>query len=1066
MIEETGQNMDYQTKIRKTDAIRRVVFGLLILAVITGSAQGAIYYVDSSGGSDLNTGLSSGSPWKTIDRVNDSMSRFLPGDSILFKRGSTFSDAYLNITVGGEEGHPLVFGAYGSGNRPLFRHATYAVVCTRNNLRDIVIQDLHCMDQTGGGAIIFVGVSRNITIARCYVENQSNNGIFIKMCDTYLIEDCEVHTCGNACITIYGSPEDKITNGIVRNNICSGALTNDGINIHKDDYGNHAGANHLFENNVCYDCAENGIDVTAGSYITLRGNETFLSGEAGLLLGDTPHTICDRHYSHDERIGIHVGGATHLTLTNSIIYNAFYHTLTIAPSTSASDIHLYNNTLAYGPDSTGLLMDINEKVSNITARNNIFTTAQYDRPKTYIRFAGGATPASAEADFDYNIFWRRDGISNDRFNDQTQGNFSFSEWRSIYGQGQHSYFTDPLLKNLASEDFHPLVASPAVDSGTDVGLDCDFDGCVVPQGSAPDIGALEYASGTPPVPVTATASATPSSGYAPLAVAFSGNASGGSSSYSYTWSFGDGGTSTSRNPSHTFSQAGNYTVTLTVRDDQGSSDSDSLIISASRQIAALNASAAASPVSGTAPLAVSFSGSASGGISPYSYAWVFGDGGSSGSQNPTHTYNQAGTRTATLTVTDTAGSTAAASVQIIITAPVSPLLASAAGTPTSGLAPLPVSFTGGASGGTTPYSYHWAFGDGAVSSDRNPDHTYSQAGTYSAILTVTDNSGLQNADSVSVTVSSGSSQSELSISTATGAPAPGWGGTTNPGPGSLELATGSQIRLEAAPNLNYRFARWTGDVALPDAYGRAIDLTMDRDRNVTAHFYTRCGDVNGDLTVSPTDSQMVFEIFLGMIPNLTTAQKENADVNVDGTPDAPMVTPSDAQAIFEKFLGISELPGDCSCEQRARTSETSLLGDIDTAGNDLPAGPGVMIQNPNWQPGREVTIPVVLEDPFQLTAFGFDLAFPAGSLEFVRMNVTDLSSRFVQFDTNCPSEGVLRVGGYSEKTVTGEGGSVLFEMVFKVHENPKEGLSITKQYDDFKTSPFKFIKSKSVKGSR
>ncbi|HKC26893.1 MAG TPA: PKD domain-containing protein [Jatrophihabitans sp.] len=69
----------------------------------------------------------------------------------------------------------------------------------------------------------------------------------------------------------------------------------------------------------------------------------------------------------------------------------------------------------------------------------------------------------------------------------------------------------------------------------------------------------------------------------------------------------------------------------------------------------------------------------------------------------------------------------------------SPLTAAGSANPTTGNAPLTVSFTGSASGGTGPYSYSWNFGDGsATSSTQNPGHTYSSAGTYTAILTVTD----------------------------------------------------------------------------------------------------------------------------------------------------------------------------------------------------------------------------------------------------------------------------------------------------------------------------------------
>src|SRR5437773_4235307 len=53
-----------------------------------------------------------------------------------------------------------------------------------------------------------------------------------------------------------------------------------------------------------------------------------------------------------------------------------------------------------------------------------------------------------------------------------------------------------------------------------------------------------------------------------------------------------------------------------------------------------------------------------------------------------------------------------------------PLQASATGTPRSGPTPLTVSFTGNASGGTGPVSFHWDFGDGTSSSEESPSHTY------------------------------------------------------------------------------------------------------------------------------------------------------------------------------------------------------------------------------------------------------------------------------------------------------------------------------------------------------
>ncbi|HSB15924.1 MAG TPA: glycoside hydrolase family 44 protein [Bryobacteraceae bacterium] len=82
--------------------------------------------------------------------------------------------------------------------------------------------------------------------------------------------------------------------------------------------------------------------------------------------------------------------------------------------------------------------------------------------------------------------------------------------------------------------------------------------------------------------------------------------------------------------------------------------------------------AAASPLSGTAPLAVSFDGDGSsdsdGTIA--SYAWNFGDGATGSGVTVSHTYNAAGTYTATLTVTDNQGATSSDSVSIAVSSDV------------------------------------------------------------------------------------------------------------------------------------------------------------------------------------------------------------------------------------------------------------------------------------------------------------------------------------------------------------------------------------------------------------
>ena len=89
--------------------------------------------------------------------------------------------------------------------------------------------------------------------------------------------------------------------------------------------------------------------------------------------------------------------------------------------------------------------------------------------------------------------------------------------------------------------------------------------------------------GTANTPPVADLLAAPLGGPAPLPVDFSGVLSSdpGGTVVGYGWDFGDGGTSTEAEPSHTYASPGNYTVTLTVTDNAGATDTASQVIDVS-----------------------------------------------------------------------------------------------------------------------------------------------------------------------------------------------------------------------------------------------------------------------------------------------------------------------------------------------------------------------------------------------------------------------------------------------------------------------------------------------------
>lgn len=167
-----------------------------------------------------------------------------------------------------------------------------------------------------------------------------------------------------------------------------------------------------------------------------------------------------------------------------------------------------------------------------------------------------------------------------------------------------------------------------------------------------------------------------------------------------------------------------------------------------------------SPISGTVPLAVQFTDLSSPGPSgPITgRLWNFGDGTTSTAVNPAHTYLHVGVYTATLRVTGTgADGTTSISHTVTVTAvgavAPTPPVASFTATPTSGLVPLSVSFTGTSMpGGSGPITGQlWDFGDGTTSTNPNPSHSFTTAGPHTVILTVTGTSP-DGSDSASQTI--------------------------------------------------------------------------------------------------------------------------------------------------------------------------------------------------------------------------------------------------------------------------------------------------------------------------
>ena len=225
-----------------------------------------------------------------------------------------------------------------------------------------------------------------------------------------------------------------------------------------------------------------------------------------------------------------------------------------------------------------------------------------------------------------------------------------------------------------------------------------------------------------PAPVVNFSTATTSS-CGGTAIAFSNTTTG---SPVFTWNFGDGSaTSSLATPTHAYTTAGTYTVTLIA--SQGSCG-DTLV--RSNYISIYN-----QPLSSFSTNAVClddssrFTNLSTGNGDPLTtYAWDFDDGLTSSSISPAHFYQNAGSYNVTLTV-----STAHCTDDTTIVVAVSDLPAVAfAPSSTTACDGATIQFTNSTTGSNT---YSWDFGDGGSSLATSPSHTYTTPGVYTVTLT-------------------------------------------------------------------------------------------------------------------------------------------------------------------------------------------------------------------------------------------------------------------------------------------------------------------------------------------
>jgi len=221
---------------------------------------------------------------------------------------------------------------------------------------------------------------------------------------------------------------------------------------------------------------------------------------------------------------------------------------------------------------------------------------------------------------------------------------------------------------------------------------------------------------------------TPQTACAGEPFTFDGIAAGVSS---VNWDFGDGNTSTLTDPVHVFNGSGTFNVSMSAT--AIGNGCTSTVTYPVTVLAAPNVGFTTDPSNGCIDLQVAFTNTTTGGDF---HSWEFGDGNTSASNSPFHTYTVAGNYTVRLISSNVTGCVDTTYAQIVAH-PLPDAVFSIA--PSTSCGPETVVQTTNDSQGAVGFS--WDLGNGTTSALNQPTITYTEPGTYVITLTATNQFG-------------------------------------------------------------------------------------------------------------------------------------------------------------------------------------------------------------------------------------------------------------------------------------------------------------------------------------
>jgi len=426
----------YHVVVRSVEGGVQATATVVVTAAVP-STPDPTFYVDADAGSDAAAGTSPAAAWRTLARVNSAA--LLAGQVVAFKRGATFP-GQLIVRRAGNAGSPIVFTAYGTGERPILdAGGAPDVVQVTYRASHVTIDGLLLRNAVNAGVSLEAG-AQHVRVSGCEI---TATGAGVSSADAYNtitgnhIHDLKMIVSDDAPDNDYGAMGVNLANAHY-NEVSYNRFVR--CRAPSVDYGFDGGAIELWESNTGVSIHHNRAEGCNG-FVEVGG-----TGSA---------TVSDVTLAYNVIVGAHTNALNviHLSGGNAV--------------GTVRGLRFENNTVAAAAGVTEPAIWFSAAPAAATAsyRNNLFVLNP-GQPAAYSGRAGFT--------HDHNLFWRTSG---------TTGSLGLT-------LDATDLVANPLLVNLDALDLHLASGSPAVRAGTPLGHALDFDGQPVPA-DRPDVGAYQ-----------------------------------------------------------------------------------------------------------------------------------------------------------------------------------------------------------------------------------------------------------------------------------------------------------------------------------------------------------------------------------------------------------------------------------------------------------------------------------------------------------------------------------------------------------------------------------------------